>query len=191
MRRFHRNGLSVLVVVVFAWTSMAIPQVSTPIAVPYPIEPIPIKPICDNCRMEGGVIYECAHFTLNPEEPCLYNMCIENRWISAVCDYHPEGDRNFNLCAAIDSSNPADWLVQQQLRWGYGCFTTDLGDYHEIMRLVGDCRSCPNGTIVLSGRCVTDGAFCAAGLLLETSYRGVRRICGCIPSPDDPIRPNP
>ncbi len=117
-RRFHRNELSVLIVVVFAWTSIARAQESTPsFAVPYPVEPIPIKPSCDNCRMEGGVIWECAHFTPDPGEPCSYSMCIENRWISAVCDYHPEGDRNFNLCGAVDSSNPADYLVQQQLRW--------------------------------------------------------------------------
>lgn len=189
MRRFHRNELSVSIVLVFAWTTMAGAQESTPrFAVPGPVEPIPLKPSCDNCRMEGGAIYECAHFTPDPQEPCSHNRCIENRWISAVCDHYPDG--SINLCGAIDSSNPADWLVQQQLRFSIGgCFTTDLGDYHEVVRIIGDCHSCPQGAIVLSGRCVTDAVFCAGGPLLETAYRGIRRICGCIPDSNDLVHP--
>lgn len=153
-----------------------------------PEESTPLLPVCDNCRMQGGKFYECAHFTPDPLEPCSNNLCIENAWISATCDYHPGG--TLNLCAAISSSNPADWLLQQHLRLA-GCFTTDTGDYHEVARITGDCRSCPSNTIIIKARCVTDHAvFCAAGVLIESSLRGLRRVCGCAPqvdSPDEPI----
>lgn len=152
-------------------------------------EPVPVSPVCDNCHMTSGSIYECAHFTTDPSEPCDPSICIENTWISAICDYHPGG--TLNLCAAVSSSNPADWLVRQHLRRAVGgCFTTDTGGFHEAVRITGDCRSCPSGSIILEVRCVTDAVFCAAGVLIDSSPRGLRRVCGCVPqvgSPDEPI----
>lgn len=53
-------------------------QLSTSIRILPPEESTPLSLVCDNCRMEGGRIYECAHFTPDPSEPCSHNLCIEN-----------------------------------------------------------------------------------------------------------------
>lgn len=168
--------------------TVAIAQQSTPQLILPREETVPLSPLCDNCRMVGDTIYECAHFTSDPSEPCNPSICIENLWISATCDYHPGG--TINLCAAVNSSNPADWLVRQSLRRAVGgCFTADTGGYREVARIMGDCRSCPQNSFILEARCLTDAVFCAAGVLIETNPRGLRRVCGCLPEPGVPDNP--
>lgn len=168
--------------------TVAVAQQSTPQRILPREETVPLSPICDNCRMVSGTIYECAHFTNDPSEPCNPSICIENVWISATCDYHHGG--TINLCAAVSSSNPSDWLVQQNLRRAVGgCFTTDTGEYREAARIIGDCRSCPRYSRILEARCLTDSVFCAAGVLIETSQRGLRHVCGCLPDPSVPDNP--
>ena len=128
-------------------------------------------PICDNPHAVVDSIFECAHFTKDPNEPCSSDQCIRNLLNSATCDFH-DNRKGAADCDVELTTGPE--IVQELV--DAPCFTTDIFGYHLWEVLWRGCKpnECiPNGWWV---RCVTDSC---SGPVIRSAPRGTKKKVGC------------